>query len=43
LIALEKRARYVEAFLDRYDTEEQLIQKTAPQTRIPITRKHGHD
>ena len=42
-VAPENWARYVKTFLDRYDTEEQLVQKAGPQTRVPLTRKHGDD
>jgi len=42
-IAAKNRARYVEMFLDRYHAEKHLIQEARPQTRVPLTRKHGGD
>ena len=33
----------LKSFLDRYDAEEQLVQKAGPQTRVPLASKHGDD
>ncbi len=42
-VAPENRGRYVEAFLDRYHGEEQLVQKAGPQAGVPPTRKDRDD
>jgi len=42
-VAPKNRGRYVEAFLNRYHCEEQLIQKAGPQARVPPARKDRDD
>jgi hypothetical protein len=42
-VASKNAARYVKPLLDRYDTEEQLVQKAGPQARVPLTSKHSGD
>ena len=42
-VAPENGACYFEMLLDRYHAEEQLVQKTRPQARVPLTRQHGHN
>jgi hypothetical protein len=42
-VASKNAARYVKPLLDPDDTEEQLVQKSGPQARVPLASKYsGH-